>query len=160
MLEQLLQIACEKFRGVVTGSTIRLPMPPAVIRKNLGTPGQFCGDAVPDAAIQGQRVDEHQALRTRLSCRAEGIGDGAVVGSCESILFQAFFHSKLSLDRLDVWFAGCQRDVPCIVAVQPARILVSTFHPGVGAGNGLDVRGAGLAMSFIALERVFEVFWA
>src|ERR1700674_2805097 len=75
-------------------------------------------------------------------------------------LRRQFLLAKFSLDRFDVGFHGSQRHVPCIVAVQPTRVLVPAFHPGIGAGNCLDPRSAGFAMSFETAEGAFDIFSA
>ena len=90
MIEQFRQVAGEKFCGEGLGIPVRLPVSPAVVGKNLGLAGQFRRDAVPDAAIERQGMDEHQSLRAGFFRGPQRIRDGAVVGSCESFLLISF----------------------------------------------------------------------
>src|ERR1700692_1710868 len=56
------------------------------------------------------------------------------------------------LDCLDVRLHAGQRDVPGVVAIQPTGVPVVDFHPGVGAGDGLDARSARLTVRLVPLE--------
>src|SRR5580704_10448434 len=50
-----------------------------------------------------------------------------------------------------------ERGRPGIVAIQPARVAASFAHPRVGAGDGLNDRGARLAVRFVTLKGAFDV---
>src|SRR5665213_4437372 len=83
------------------------------------------------------------------------LSDVVNVFSCKTIPLNGF-----SLGGFDERFRGSQRDIPRVVAVQPARVLIATFHPGVGAGNRLNARGAGFAVSLKTLKRAGNIFAA
>src|SRR5438552_1639892 len=55
-------------------------------------------------------------------------------------------------------FDRTQRNVPRIITVQPAGILVAALHPRIRAGNRLDARSPWLSVRFVTLERRLDIF--
>src|SRR5580658_307897 len=54
---------------------------------------------------------------------------------------------------------GREWNVPGIIAVEPARIVVAALHPGVGSRDHLNARRTRLAVRFITLKRRFNVVY-
>src|SRR5437016_5046149 len=53
-----------------------------------------------------------------------------------------------------------ERRVPRIVAVEPSGVRIAVLHPGVGAGDRLNERGAWLAMGLVAAKRAPDILAA
>src|ERR1700730_3894730 len=78
-------------------------------------------------------------------------GGSLMKGTVERIQRPAF------LDDFNVGLGRRQRNVPRIVAIQPTCVLVTAFHPSVGARDSLNARRAGLSVRFVAQEGSLDV---
>src|SRR2546423_2341988 len=81
----------------------RTSMPPAVIGENFGTRREPADNAIPDRAIQRERMDEREFRRTLRRRQVARIGDGATIGSGKASLFNR--HLAQPFSRRSSWLS-------------------------------------------------------
>jgi hypothetical protein len=92
VVEQFRKIAREQFRCESFSAPTGFSVPAAVVGENRGLIGQSRRNAVPDAAIQRQGMNQNDSWRVRVPRRSQSKHDGAAVRRFESFFLRAGLH--------------------------------------------------------------------
>ncbi len=94
VIKQFRKIPREQFRCEKSSAPIRFSVSPAVVAENCRPIVQSCRNAVPDTAIERQRMNQHDAWRAGIPRHTQSKRDGAAVRRFEEFFLGAWLHCR------------------------------------------------------------------